>query len=156
MKKWFSMFFMILVIAVYLLLVLQQKQLNAGVYYMTHWEYIRSRTNFIPLATICFYVKSLVNQSINANICWRFFMISFLFGLPLGAAFPIGFSKCREVKCFTGIAILLLFFKECADVLLMIGSFDVDSIMVSLLGALMGYFGWRLIYHIVLRYKIKV
>lgn len=128
----------------YLLVFFQKWMYNAGVYQMTHWEYLTARTNLIPLTTIVFYIKSLVGQTINTDICVRFFLLAIGAGVPLGLLLPAAFEKLQRLRAFLGAMIALLLVKEAAEVLLMIGSFDVDSILLSLLGAAAGWFLWDL------------
>lgn len=151
MKQWALRGASIFMILGYVLVFLQEKLNSFGMYSMTVWEYAQQRINLIPLTSIWYYIQRLQDHKINADICWRFFLLATLCGCPLGIILPTFFTSCRKPGRFTLTTVLLLFAKETADLLLKIGSFDVDSVLLSLIGAWIGYLIYQAVQHISLR-----
>lgn len=106
--------------------------------------------NFIPLKTILPYLlgdKGWIIAGINlaGNI---------VFLIPLGLLAPFIFSKFSWKKCLalalsSGLAI------ETVQVLLQVGIFDIDDVILNVLGVMIGYWAIRVIGHWLQEKKYK-
>lgn len=107
--------------------------------YGTVWEYARDWSNWMPGKTCTYYVNAWVTDKINRDTIVRFFAGNFALGIPLGLMIPYFLPKMRTLgkTCAAGAAFVLT--KEAVQVLLMLGSFDIDGILLSCLGMMLGY-----------------
>ncbi|MEW4428826.1 VanZ family protein [Paenibacillus pabuli] len=102
----------------------------------------RYQYNLVPLETIR---PLLLERDRYSTEAW----VKNLFGnivlfIPLGIWIPWLFRSCRAGLKFTWIVILLLLAVELAQLVLRVGSFDVDDIILNILGASIGYIAFRL------------
>lgn len=98
-------------------------------------------SNFIPFKTIIYYI--LGNEGFRiaiANILGN--IVAFI---PLGFLLPIIFKKMRKLPkiILTSFSVSLLF--EVIQLLIAIGSFDIDDILLNVFGSLIGYIFYILI-----------
>lgn len=102
----------------------------------------RYQYNLVPLDTIG---PLLLERERYSTEAW----VKNLFGnivlfIPLGIWIPWLFRSCRMGFKFTWTVILLLLAVELAQLVLRVGSFDVDDIILNTLGAWIGYIAFRL------------
>lgn len=98
--------------------------------------------NLVPLDTVG---PLLLERERYRTEAW----VKNLFGnivlfIPLGIWIPWLFRSCRMGFKFTWTVILLLLAVELAQLVLRVGSFDVDDIILNTLGAWIGYIAFRL------------
>ncbi len=101
--------------------------------------------NFIPFKTIGMYLKAIGDGSMNLDIPIRNLGANLLMFLPLGIFLPY-FKKqidtMRNIIITSSIIIVLL---ESIQFLSKRGSFDIDDLILNLLGVMLGYIVWRII-----------
>lgn len=59
--------------------------------------------------------------------------------IPLGIFLPILFSKIINIKRIILICLTIFFIKELLQLLLNVGMFDIDDIILNVVGALLSY-----------------
>ncbi|PAF32964.1 VanZ family protein [Paenibacillus sp. 7516] len=102
----------------------------------------RYQYNLVPLETIG---PLLLERERYSTEAW----VKNLFGnivlfIPLGIWIPWLFRPFRTGLKFTTTVIMLLLAVELAQLVLRVGSFDVDDIILNTLGAWIGYIAFRL------------
>ena len=98
-------------------------------------------SNFIPFKTIIYYISGNEGFRIAiANIIGN--IAAFI---PLGFLLPIIFKRMRKLPkiILTSFSVSLLF--EVIQLLIAIGSFDIDDILLNVFGSLIGYIFYNLI-----------
>ena len=114
-------------------------------------EYLQNQVNIIPFKTILEYIKR-----------WDHIAIYNLFGniiafAPMGLFLPLLFKKQNKLKTFilTNIAIILTI--ELFQFLSLSGSFDIDDLILNLIGSLTIYslFKVKKINHLILKIFIR-
>ena len=96
-------------------------------------DYIQNRTNLTLLKTIKLYLRSANSISV-VNILGN--IVAFI---PMGLFAGIPFKKKRDIfLCAITIALISLLF-ETIQLLFMVGSFDVDDILLNTIGGVIGF-----------------
>lgn len=105
-------------------------------------QYIRTHTNLIPFSTISFYMSNLTSGMMNNSIIVRNLLGNLLPFLPMGILLPVIFEKMKHFGWFllTQFCVITVF--EAIQLLTTTGSFDVDDILLNLVGAVVGWFLW--------------
>lgn len=109
------------------------------------WER-RTRLNYglnlIPFRTIGSYVNSILRGDIVA-IAVRNLAGNLLMFLPLGIYLPIIWKKCRKLMTTLLISLTVLIGIELIQFLTLLGSLDIDDLILNLFGILIGYGLWK-------------
>ncbi|MGL5439427.1 MAG: VanZ family protein [Filifactoraceae bacterium] len=120
-------------------------------------EYINSRTNFKLLQTIESYTKAFV----NGRLSLRLYIIN-IFGnivafVPFALFLPILYKRSKTFWFFFMQVLIIGVLIETIQILLMTGSFDIDDILLNVIGALIAYkiFHTKTIYNILSRITKK-
>lgn len=112
---------------------------------LPYWQQLAANLNLIPLRSITVYLYLLIRQPQPDLLpyAWINFVGNFLLFLPLGFLLP---CLCRWVRQFWRIllaALLLLTLMETLQLFTLLGSFDVDDILLNLIGVSVGYLFFR-------------
>lgn len=103
-------------------------------------EYFDTHHNLVPFKSIMDYWKAL---RINPDM-WNSFFINIIGNIiafvPFGLMLPILFSSMRKVQNFLFVILVSLFLVEGMQIVLRVGAFDVDDIIMNFAGAIVGYF----------------
>lgn len=111
---------------------------------LTHMEFIIKSTNLIPFATIATYIQALFTQSMNLDIALRNLILPVIAFLPCGfLVYALADGKRKLLHTLLGSAALCLVL-EALQALFRRGSFDVDDVILSVLGAFCGVLVFRL------------
>ena len=109
------------------------------------WER-RTRLNYglnlIPFRTISSYINSILRGDIVA-IALRNLVGNLLMFLPLGIYLPIIWNKCRNLWTTLLISLTVLIGIELIQFITLLGSLDIDDLILNLCGILIGYGLWR-------------
>lgn len=97
------------------------------------------RANFIPFKTIINYLSNLVHDSINFRIIFSNLFGNLIVFLPMGFFLPILFLKSRTFLKTNLIIFVFVMLVEVVEAVFRIGVFDIDDIMLNILGAMIGY-----------------
>ena len=101
---------------------------------------IAHSSNFIPMKTIFYYLFKSDNIVISVkNILGN--IIAFM---PFGFLLPIATDKINKLKLIVISSFLLSLLFEIIQLLTGLGEFDVDDILLNVLGAVVGYMFYRI------------
>lgn len=103
-----------------------------------YWDYIERNVQFIPAKTILEMLGLIFNGDTYGTV--RVFAALNLLGNMI-LFIPIGFflSRKRFLKLVVG-SLLLTVFIETVQLFTLKGSFDIDDILLNVMGAIIGYF----------------
>ena len=105
----------------------------------TYGEYLRVMHNFIPLKSA--YVL-LTTPVISAGVLMRFavnFLGNVVLFVPWGMLLPVCFRRFQCFRRFLLLTIAVLVFIETIQIFTMLGSFDIEDILLNLTGACIGF-----------------
>lgn len=108
---------------------------------------IAHNSNFIPMKTIFYYLF----ESDNIIISIKNILGNIIVFMPFGFLLPIATDKINKLKSIVISSLLLSLIFETIQLLTGLGEFDVDDILLNILGAVIGY----MFYHIVVRFFEK-
>lgn len=106
-------------------------------------EYFRHAVNLVPLRTITELFERNAQRSIDPNTVYNNAVGNFLLFLPMGVYLPSAFAGMRSFKALLKAVFLAVLLVETAQLLLRVGSFDVDDILLNVSGAAAGFAAWR-------------
>lgn len=121
-------------------------------------EMFLRRTNFIPFKSMVDYIFTLMNGRINSEYVIRFFFGNLVILFPIGMAVAY-FAKENEIRKCLFIGISVSFAMELAQLLLRIGSLDIDCIILRTTGMIFGALVMNYIYsrkEYILKLKKKI
>ena len=99
-------------------------------------EHFKYFSNFIPFKTICSFAKRLSEGTINLNIVLTNILGNIIAFSPFGIIIPkISNNKFSDIRKFTLLMIIIVFFVECIQFITFMGTFDVDDFILNVLGA---------------------
>lgn len=101
--------------------------------------YFELKTNFIPFATISRYIRNLSNHIQSGSAIVNIFGNIAAF-MPMGIFLPILFRQMRKAWIFIPLIFVVLAGVEGLQLLLRVGSCDIDDVILNLFGALIVYF----------------
>lgn len=117
---------------------------SIGVTYpWTYTEYLKAMHNFIPFRSV--YVL-LTTPVCSRQIVFRFivnFLGNIILFIPWGILLPIYCKKVKSFRCFAVLTIIILFAVETIQILTMLGSFDIEDVLLNMMGACIGFTGYR-------------
>lgn len=108
-------------------------------YPWTYAEYLRAMHNFIPLKSV--YVL-FTTPVISTRIIIRFlvnFIGNIVLFVPWGVLLPACFKKLQSFKHFAALTLVALILVESIQIFSMLGSFDVEDILLNMIGACVGF-----------------
>lgn len=102
-------------------------------------QYLSYNANFVPFRTIGGYITALRSGSMNRGIPIKNLLGNALMFLPLGIYLPLLWEKMRSFRAtfLTTLGVLLVI--ELLQMVTRLGSFDIDDLILNLLGAAVGY-----------------
>ncbi|MCM3396509.1 VanZ family protein [Oceanobacillus profundus] len=106
-------------------------------------ESVKFNSNFVPFKTISTYVQAIFDGSMNMNIPLKNLFGNLFMFLPMGIYLPFFINKINKVKIFTVLMFIVLLFIESIQLVTRRGSFDVDDLILNMLGALIGFGIWK-------------
>lgn len=122
--------------AVYCLAVLRLTFFHRPVYTPAAlWEHV----NLIPLRTVCHYVEWTLDGWVTVALAARNLLGNLVLFFPMGCYLPLLLPSVRRKGSFGWQMLGLLLGIETLQLLLRVGTFDVDDILLNLVGAFAGY-----------------
>ena len=100
--------------------------------------------NLIPFKTIFGYLNLIGSGSMNQDIPITNLLGNLVMLLPLGIYLPYFFKKARKIGMFLLFAFCMTLAIEIIQLLFSLGSFDIDDMILNLVGALAGYGIWSI------------
>lgn len=117
---------------------------RVGLSYAWSWaEYVAAMHNFIPFRSL---YELLSAPYLSARVVFRFglnFIGNILLFVPWGILLPACFPKLRGLRRFVGLTLPALLVVEAVQVFAMLGSFDVEDLLLNLCGAGVGFAVFR-------------
>ena len=116
----------------------------AGIPYETQ---LRDNTNLIPLFTIKNYLTVLEHSTNKALLTHCFINLAgnVLLFIPAGWLFPKIWRKMRNFFRFFALCAGLIFLVETVQLFTLLGSFDVDDVILNLAGMVVGFLLYTLL-----------
>ena len=97
--------------------------------------------NIIPFNTIINYFINISEHTINTEIVIQNLTVNLILFLPMGMSLPVLFkNKINKFWKFLIIALIVITSVEIIQYITMVGSADIDDIILNTLGACIGYF----------------
>lgn len=102
-----------------------------------HFEFY---SNIIPFATIMSFITRYMEHNINLSIVITNILGNIIAFAPFGIFLPILYKdKINNIKKFILTMIIIVFIVECIQFITKSGTFDVDDIILNVLGATIMY-----------------
>lgn len=112
-------------------------------YPFTYFEYLLHNINFIPLMSVYNLVTTpVISKSIILEFAVNFIGNILLF-VPWGFLMPLCFKKLEKFKPFILVTIVSIILIEAVQLFAMLGSFDIEDILLNTLGAVLGYLCYK-------------
>ncbi len=105
----------------------------------TIYSKLQIEANIIPFSSIIETITLLVTKSQGITYLFNYLILDMLLFIPLGIFLPILFSKTINIKRIILICLSISFIKELLQLLLNVGMFDIDDIILNVVGALLSY-----------------
>lgn len=110
-----------------------------------YWEQLKANVNLVPFHTISNYIRVLGRTS-NAGLL-RHIVINLagnvVMFVPLGFFLPLNWARFRRVRRLILWGILIIVAVESLQLVTLLGSLDVDDLILNVAGVLIGYSLWR-------------
>ena len=102
-----------------------------------YWSEFLEKLNVIPFETIIYYSRSLakgINSAAIVNLVGNVVMF-----IPLGFFLPCVSKKARTLKGDIVMALICILCAEIVQVFTLLGYFDVDDLILNMLGVYVGF-----------------
>ena len=96
--------------------------------------------NLIPLKSVCVLFTTPV---ISSRIILVNFIGNIVLFVPWGVLLPAYFKKLQSFKHFAALTLVVLILVESIQIFSMLGSFDVEDILLNMIGACVGFIAIR-------------
>ncbi|MEK3997131.1 VanZ family protein [Psychrobacillus sp. FSL W7-1493] len=106
-------------------------------------EYINWSSNFIPFRTINLYIHSIAHGTLNIKIPLKNLGGNLILFLPMGIFLPLIIKRINNIRIYVITMTVLLLFIEVTQVVSRRGSFDIDDLILNMLGAVIGFAIWN-------------
>ena len=97
------------------------------------------RVNLIPFRTVYEYIDKIINNRINIDTAVTNLIGNVFVFLPMGVFLPCLFHKMRSIKKTVLTVFFVVLGVELLEIVLAMGSFDIDDFIFNLGGAMIGY-----------------
>ena len=115
-----------------------------SVWMQNYWSEFREKLNIVPFETIALYTRSLfggINRAAVVNLVGNVVMF-----VPLGFLLPHTAKKAKKfIGCFV-ISLVCILCAEIVQVFTLLGYFDVDDLMLNMIGVCVGFLLQRRIF----------
>ncbi len=106
-------------------------------------ENIGSNVNLVPFVTIRQFVEAYRYGYLNENIIYENLFGNMACLIPWGLSLPVLFSRSRRWRRFLPATLLFILGIETVQLVTGLGIFDVDDIILNMIGAITGFAMWR-------------
>ena len=124
----------------YMALLLYLSLRNEVLYWfnLSHFDFVIQTTNLQPLKTILYIIQSTIEQTMNIDIAVRNLFLPIIAFIPIGAYIHhiIGIKKGIIFTLLIGTIFVLSI--ECLQIIFRRGTFDIDDIILGLIGIMLG------------------
>lgn len=101
--------------------------------------WLHNMYNLLPFRNLYDFLTAPVKTTDYFIIILKNILGNIVLFLPFGFFLPALFSKCANFKKFFLITLLTLFIVELLQFLTMLGAFDINDIVLNLIGAIVGF-----------------
>lgn len=105
----------------------------------TFSEYTEEHLKLIPFETIVFYTRRLIQGKTSPWVALSNLLGNIVLFIPLGVILPFYIQTVRKWYKTAVLTAAIIFVVETVQLLMMLGTFDVDDIILNTLGAVIGY-----------------
>lgn len=105
----------------------------------TFASYVKAYTNLVPFATLAEYARRLAADTINVETVVYNVLGSIALFVPLGVIMPFFFEKLGKLWRCAAASLGVSFVIELLQLVLRCGSFDIDDMILNVVGAAVGY-----------------
>lgn len=110
---------------------------NIQLFSKQHFEFY---SNIVPFATIISFIIRYIEHNINLSIVITNILGNIIAFAPFGILLPLVFKdKINNAKKFIVSMIIIVFVVECIQFITKSGTFDIDDIILNVLGAVIVY-----------------
>lgn len=107
--------------------------------FMSPIQYMKHYTNLVPFQSFQDYIMLFLEDRIKLSDIIKNIAGNFILFAPLGFVLPSIFPKIRSIKDTIWVTFLVSIFFEILQLILQIGSFDIDDCIIRIVGTIMGY-----------------
>lgn len=113
---------------------------------LTYREMLQKSINLTPLFTIRNYLQVVLYRTNDAVFghCLINLLGNILLFIPIGFLLPKLWKTMRNFFIFIIFVLLLILLVELTQLFTLLGSFDVDDIILNLTGMIIGYLIWAI------------
>ncbi len=117
-----------------------------GTFGGTYIEYLKSNSNFIPLRSLFALITAPYKSSFLVFSFFKNLIGNLLIFVPWGILLPLCNRRFQSFKLLFSVTIILLFTVETVQLFTMRGSFDVEDIILNLIGSFCEFLFFRLVF----------
>ncbi len=111
---------------------------RSGLITSDYWKNVRNHFQYVPFDTIKSYVHVIINGYADWTVYDNLFGNIYIF-IPLGLLMTAIWRRFRKFGRFFFTAFLIILSIETAQLFSLRGYFDVDDIILNLLGSVLGF-----------------
>lgn len=97
------------------------------------------KSNLVPFTSIIETITLLLTKTQGFYYIFDYLILDIILFMPLGLFLPILFPKTKKIKNFILICFTISIIKELFQLLLNVGMFNIDDIILNLSGAIISY-----------------
>ena len=97
------------------------------------------KSNLVPFTSIIETITLLLTKTQGFYYIFDYLILDIILFMPLGLFLPILFPKTKKIKNFILICLTISIIKELFQLLLNVGMFNIDDIILNLSGAIISY-----------------
>ena len=97
------------------------------------------KSNLVPFTSIIATITLLLTKTQGFYYIFDYLILDIILFIPLGLFLPILFPKTKKIKNFILICLTISIIKELFQLLLNVGMFNIDDIILNLSGAIISY-----------------
>ena len=126
---------LLLLYLIFLLSTIFYTKLTTG----TVYPKLQIEANIIPFSSIIETITLLVTKSQGIPYLFNYLILDILLFIPLGIFLPVLFPEKMTLKRFILICFILSFTKELFQFLFNVGMFNIDDIILNVVGGILSY-----------------
>lgn len=97
------------------------------------------KSNLVPFTSIIETITLLLTKTQGFYYIFDYLILDIILFIPLGLFLPILFPKTKKIKNFILICLTISIIKELFQLLLNVGMFNIDDVILNLSGAIISY-----------------
>lgn len=105
----------------------------------TIYPELNIKSNIVPFTSIIETITLLLTKTQGFYYIFDYLILDIILFIPLGLFLPILFPKTKKIKNFILICLTISIIKELFQLLLNVGMFNIDDIILNLSGAIISY-----------------